>query len=114
MAPIFNHPPPWVPSCHLTVDPVRLSQLPVNQDAPDLIASQDQPIESEDPPASDQQEPPEQDDLDPEYVAAPDLEGGLDEALLRNIDLAAGPPPGIAPSLPRHVTLPSIRATPNL
>ncbi|KAJ5237993.1 hypothetical protein N7489_008084 [Penicillium chrysogenum] len=42
---------------HLTIDPARLSQLPLHRDVSDLIPSQIQPIEPKDPPAPFQQDP---------------------------------------------------------
>ncbi|KAJ5261750.1 hypothetical protein N7505_008617 [Penicillium chrysogenum] len=51
---------------HLTIDPARLSQLPLHRDVSDLIPSQIQPIEPKDPPAPFQQDPPVQNDLGPE------------------------------------------------
>ncbi|KAJ5844432.1 hypothetical protein EN45_087750 [Penicillium chrysogenum] len=53
---------------HLTIDPARPSQLPLHRDVSDLIPSQIQHIEPEDPPAPSQQDSPVQDDLGPERI----------------------------------------------
>ncbi|CAP79925.1 Pc12g02980 [Penicillium rubens Wisconsin 54-1255] len=55
---------------HLTIDPARPSQLPLHRDVSDLIPSQIQHIEPEDPPAPSQQDSPVQDDLGPEATGA--------------------------------------------